>query len=366
MAGVTSAPLRRMCFEAGAAACVGEMLLAHELVAGNRRTRHLARFHESEALRSAQLYAVDPRMAAAAARLLADAGVHHIDLNFGCSVRKVTARGGGAALPLRPRLFRALVAAAVEGAGGRAAVTVKMRIGVSRRAAELNYFLEAGAIAEEEGVAGITLHARTADQLYAPHADWGAVRALVSAVRVPVIGNGDVFEAADAIQMIRETGCAGVMVGRGCLGRPWLFSEAAVALSGDPSRWPPPPPPALGEIVRVALRHASDLADWEGDERSAVLQMRKLVGCYLLGFEKPDLKARLYAAQSLADWRAAAAAYADDATPFPAAALRAPRLKGGGADGRPAAQKVSLPAGWLEGRDEESVPEGLTGEACEG
>lgn len=164
-------------------------------------------------------------------------------------------------------------------------------------------------------------------------------------------------------------GCAGVMIGRAALGRPWLFSEAAAMLSGDPARWPPPPPPALGEIARIALDHTLALAEWEGDERGAVLQMRKLIGCYLAGFESEaavHLRARLYAALSVAQWRTAVEEVAGDETPFPAAALRIARLKGGAGDARPPRQRVSLPAGWLEGRDEEEAPDYLTGDACEG
>lgn len=159
------------------------------------------------------------------------------------------------------------------------------------------------------------------------------------------------------------------MIGRGCLGRPWLFTEAAAALSGDPALWPPPPPPALGGVLEAALSHVTDLAAWEGSERAALLEVRKLIGCYLAGFERPDLKdlkRRLYAAEGLRDWEAAVRDYRDDPEPWPAAALRLPRLKGGGADGRPARQRVALPPGWLEGRDEEGVPDGLTGDACEG
>jgi len=164
-------------------------------------------------------------------------------------------------------------------------------------------------------------------------------------------------------------GCAGVMIGRGCLGRPWLFSEAAAMLSGDPARWPPPAPPRLGEVLQIAMRHAAALADWEGDERGAVLQMRKLIGCYLAGFDAAHtapLRGRLYEARTLAQWGTAAGAWAGDETPFPAAGLRVARLKGGGADGRPARQRVSLPVGWLEGRDDDRVPDYLTGDACEG
>ena len=156
------------------------------------------------------------------------------------------------------------------------------------------------------------------------------------------------------------------MVGRGCLGRPWLFSEAAAALSGDPARWPPPPPPALNRVLQLALRHVGDLAAWERSERGAVLEMRKLVGCYLAGFDRPELKRRLYAADCIKDWEAAVRGHERDDEPFPAAALRLPRLKGGGADGRPARQQVALPPGWLEGRDDDGVPDYLTGDACEG
>lgn len=284
--------------------------------------------------------------------------------------------------------------------------------------------MQASRIAEQEGVAAITLHARAADQLYSPPADWAAIRQLAQAVRVPVIGNGDVYEGADAIRMIRETGgwgawlvggwvgwfvavccqrlhasrrhvvttacgspptarapnprysachpfshhtgCAGVMIGRGCLGRPWLFREAASYLSGAPPSWPPPPPPRLGEILQIALRHVTLLADWEGDDVTAVLQIRKLVGSYLAGFHRPELKRQLFEATRLRDWEAAVRGYEDDDEPFPAEVLRLPRLKGGGADGRPSRQKVSLPPGWLEGRDDDGVPDYLTGDACEG
>jgi hypothetical protein len=156
------------------------------------------------------------------------------------------------------------------------------------------------------------------------------------------------------------------MIGRACLGRPWVFTDAATALSGDPAAWPPPLPPRLGGVLRTALRHVTALADWEGSERGAVLAMRKLVGSYLAGFDRPDIARPLYEAASLADWAAVVRAHGDDPTPFPAAALRLARLKGGATDHRPQRQRVSLPAGWLEGRDNPDVPDFLSGDACEG
>ncbi|PNH05722.1 putative tRNA-dihydrouridine synthase, partial [Tetrabaena socialis] len=283
-------------------------------------------------------------------QLVLEYGVHHVDLNFGCPVRKITARGGGSALPLRPGLFARLVAAAVAGADGQVPVTVKMRVGLTP---ELSTALQAGRAAEAEGAAAITLHARTADQLYSPPVDWPAVRQLVEAVRIPVIGNGDVYEGADAVRLMAETGCAGVMVGRAALGRPWVFREVAAALQGRP----PPPPPSLGEVARVALGHVEAEAAWyrgyDEGQRDSLRRFRKFVPLYLFGFHSAArLQARLLAAESLEQWRAAVyddaggSAMYDAGEQFPAAGFRHPRLKGGGADGP--RQRMGLPDGWME------------------
>src|SRR5512134_2742418 len=259
MAGVTNPPFRTLCRRYGAGLYVSEMITARALVEGNRKTLLLAGFGPEERTRSLQLYGVDPRYVGEAVRLLvSEARVDHLDMNFGCPVRKVTSKGGGAAIPLKPRLLRAIVRAAVQ-AAGRVPVTIKFRIGIDDR---LPTFLEAGRIAQEEGCAAVGLHARTAAQLYDGEARWEAIGELKRAVpRIPVLGNGDIWEAEDALRMMRATGCDGVIVGRGCLGRPWLFRDLASVFEGRE----PIDPPDLGGVVDVMLEHARLLVGWIGD-----------------------------------------------------------------------------------------------------
>ena len=230
MAGVTNPPFRTLCRRYGAGLYVSEMITARALVEGNRKTLLLASFGAEEAIRSLQLYGVDPRYVGEAVRILVGEGrVDHLDMNFGCPVRKVTSKGGGAAIPLKPRLLRNIVRAAVEAAGA-VPVTIKFRIGIDER---YQTHLEAGRIGQEEGCAAVALHARTAAQLYDGEARWEAIAELKQAVtRIPVLGNGDVWEAEDALRMMRATGCDGVIVGRGCLGRPWLFRDLASVFDG--------------------------------------------------------------------------------------------------------------------------------------
>lgn len=280
MAGITNAAYRRICRRYGGGLFVSEMVNARGLLEGGRRSQELSAFDPDESPRSLQLYGTDPTVVGEAVRrLVGDGHVDHVDLNFGCPVPKVTRHGGGAAVPARPRLFAAVVGAAVR-AAGPVPVTVKMRIGLDD---DRITHLDAGRLAAEAGVAAIALHARTAEQRYSGRARWSAIGELVEAVgrvaAVPVLGNGDVWAADDAIAMMGETGCHGVVVGRACLGRPWFFAELDAALAGDPV----PPPPALGEVAAVALDHARLLAATM-DERRAVLQFRKHLGWYLTGF----------------------------------------------------------------------------------
>jgi nifR3 family TIM-barrel protein len=256
MAGVTNPPFRTLCRRYGAGLYVSEMITARALVEGNRKTLLLASFGAEEATRSLQLYGVDPRYVGEAVHLLVGEGrVDHLDMNFGCPVRKVTSKGGGAAIPLKPRLLRNIVRAAVQ-AAGPVPVTLKFRIGTDESHPT---FLEAGRIAQEEGCAAVGLHARTAAQLYDGDARWEAIAELKRAVtRIPVLGNGDVWEAEDALRMMRTTGCDGVIVGRGCLGRPWLFRDLADLFEGRV----PQNPPSLGGAVDVMLEHARLLAAW--------------------------------------------------------------------------------------------------------
>jgi len=383
MAGYTSYPMRKLCAQYGAEMCTSEMIIASTLISRTRRALALARFGPDESIRSAQLYGIDPSRVHDAAFILArEFGVHHIDLNFGCPVRKVTARGGGAALPVRFGLVGRLVAAAKEGAsrgsrlgggggdGGDGqdipAVTVKMRLGLTP---DLLTFQEASAAAQAAGAAAITLHARTADQLYSPPCYWNAIGELTRSLSIPVIGNGDIFTGADATAMIEQTGCAGVMVGRAALGRPWVFREIRAALTGGDESPLPPPPVRLQEAVEVATTHLEGLVAWEeegGSERREVLKMRSLVPLYLLGFASANkgLRQRLQACTSLAEWHTAVGVLDWDRDELAdPTSFRHPRLKGGTYGQR---QKVSLPPLWLDGWGSDSTIDGGTDEACEG
>jgi nifR3 family TIM-barrel protein len=230
-----------------------------------------------------------------AARFLAgDERADHIDLNFGCPVAKVTRKGGGSALPVHRALFRDIVRAAVRGAGD-VPVTVKLRIGIDDG---VQTYLDAGRIAQDEGAAAVALHARTAAQHYSGRADWPAIAALREVVTaVPVLGNGDIWQASDALAMVDETGCDGVVVGRGCLGRPWLFGDLARAFAGLPV----PAAPPLAEVVAVLRRHAHLLAEWL-TEPVAVRDVRKHVGWYLQGYPVGgEVRRRLTATGSIAE-----------------------------------------------------------------
>jgi nifR3 family TIM-barrel protein len=343
MAGVTNPPFRTLCRRYGAGLYVSEMITARALVEGNRKTMLLASFDAGERTRSLQLYGVDPRYLGEAVRILVGEGrVDHIDMNFGCPVRKVTSKGGGAAIPARPRLLRDLVRSAVANADG-VPVTIKFRIGIDD---DLTTFLDAGRIGEEEGCAAVALHARTAAQLYDGQADWSAIARLKDAVRtIPVLGNGDVWEAEDALRMMRETGCDGVVVGRGCLGRPWLFRDLADVFAGRE----PQNPPDFGGVVDVMLEHAQLLAAWQG-ERDAMRAFRKHSAWYTKGFPGgAALRERLMRVETV-EALGAVLADVDRAQPFPPEAMRVGRGKRGGR------QKVALPEGFLDHLDDATPP----------
>ncbi|HZM31833.1 MAG TPA: tRNA dihydrouridine synthase DusB [Acidimicrobiales bacterium] len=340
MAGITNAPFRRLCRGFGDGGLfVSEMITARGVAERNEKTLRLARFAPDEPVRSIQLYGTEPGAVGAAVRfLVAEEAADHVDLNFGCPVAKVTRKGGGAALPVRRALFRSIVAAAVA-AAGPVPVTVKLRIGVDD---DLTTFLDAGCIAEAEGAAAVALHARTAAQHYSGQADWSAIARLRDAVRtVPVLGNGDIWQGADAVRMMAETGCDGVVVGRGCLGRPWLFRDLALAMAGKPV----PPPPRLGEVTAVLRRHARLLADWV-TEPVAVRDVRKHVGWYLHGYPVGgEVRRRLTATRSIPALEAELDRLDPDLAILP------------GSDAGPRGRtsgpvRVSLPDGWLDAPDD--------------
>lgn len=354
MAGITNYPFRLLCRRYGAALFVSEMITARALVEGAAKARKLADFGPGETPRSLQLYGVDPRFVGEAVRWLVGEGrVDHIDLNFGCPVRKVTRKGGGAAIPAKPRLLEAIVRAAVRAAGS-VPVTIKFRMGIDDG---LLTYLESGRIAEAEGCAAVTLHARTAAQLYDGNARWDAIGELKAALgSIPVFGNGDIWQAADAVRMIDQTGCDGVAVGRGCLGRPWLFRELADVFAGRT----PCPGPTYGEVADIMTEHARLLVDWFGNEKQSMLAFRKHAGWYTKGFRSSaGLRNRLMRVTDL-DELAEVLADIDRDEPYPDNAHLFRRGK------RQGTQKVVLPAGFLDDPDDATPPADDDGEAFSG
>src|SRR3954469_9611303 len=322
MAGITNAAFRRLAAEQGAGLYVCEMITSRGLVERQPKTLGMLAFDELESIRSVQLYGVDPRHVGDAVRILVgELGVHHVDFNFGCPVPKVTRKGGGAALPWKRDLLRSVLRAAV-GAAGPVPVTMKMRKGIDDD--HLTY-LDAGRIAEDEGVSAVALHGRTAAQAYSGQADWDAVTRLKEHVRsVPVLGNGDVWEAGDALRMMRETGCDGVVVGRGGLGRPWLSRSLDRAFAGVPDE----PGPTLGEVADVMRRHAGLMAQWLGEDKGA-REFRKHVSWYLKGFAVGgETRNRLALVSSLRELDDLLTTL-DPAEPFPAVAVGTPRGRAG-------------------------------------
>jgi nifR3 family TIM-barrel protein len=339
MAGITNRAFRRLCREqAPAALYVSEMITSRALVERNAETMRLIEHDADESPRSVQLYSVDPVTARAAARILvAEDRADHIDLNFGCPVPKVTRKGGGAALPWKRDLFRSIVSAVVaEGQVRDVPVTVKMRMGIDDD--HLTY-LDAGRIAQEEGVAAVALHARTASQHYSGNARWEGISRLREVVtEIPVLGNGDIWSADDALRMVAETGCDGVVVGRGCLGRPWLFADLTAAFAGSPSRIQP----TLGEVADTLRTHAAYLVEFYADEGRGCRDIRKHVAWYLKGFPAgSSLRSRLALVTSLAALDELLAELDPDA-PWPGADAEGQR----GRAGTP--KRVALPDGWLD------------------
>jgi nifR3 family TIM-barrel protein len=346
MAGITNVAFRRLCREYGAGLYVCEMITARAIVERDPKTRHMMAFDEGESPRSMQLYGVDPATMREAVKIIIGEGLaDHVDTNWGCPVAKVTRRGGGAALPYKRRLFANIIAACVSAASPHGVpVTAKFRVGIDDAH---HTYLDAGRIAEAEGAAAVALHARTAAQRYSGQADWTHIARLKEAVTtIPVLGNGDIFTAADALAMMAKTSCDGVVVGRGCLGRPWLFGELQAAFAGEPA----PPAPNLGEVAAVLRRHAELLVEHDGPEKG-IRDLRKHMAWYFMGFPVgSEVRRALAMITSLSEMDDLLARL-DAAAPFPAAA-EGPR----GRQGSPG--KVTLPYGWLDDADDPSVPAG--------
>ncbi|MGP4016845.1 tRNA dihydrouridine synthase DusB [Saccharopolyspora sp. 5N708] len=353
MAGITNVAFRRLCREysargagAGGGLFVCEMITSRALVERHPKTLEMITFDPDEHPRSMQLYGVDPVTMGRAVRMIVDENLaDHVDMNFGCPVPKVTRKGGGAALPFKRRLFGEIVQAAVRAAEPAGIpVTVKFRIGIDD---DHTTYLDAGRIAADNGAAAVALHGRTAAQRYSGTADWSAIARLKEHVRtIPVLGNGDIFSADDALRMMADTGCDGVVVGRGCLGRPWLFGDLQAAFAGAPI----PPGPPLGEVCRVLRRHAELLADHMGEQKG-VRDLRKHMAQYLRGFPVgSELRHRFGLVSSLAELDDLLAEL-DPNVPFPMDA-EGPRGRQGSAG------KVVLPEGWLADPDDVTVPAG--------
>ena len=343
MAGITNAAFRRLCREQGAGLFVSEMVTARALIERREETFRLIKPGVGETPRSIQLYAVDPVVLGKAVDLLGSEDLaDHVDLNFGCPVPKVTRRGGGAALPFKRKLFSAIVESAVKSASKYGIpVTVKMRVGIN---SDHQTFLESARSAADLGVTWVSLHARTAAQLYEGRSDWNKITELVehlSDTDVPVLGNGDIWSGADAVNMMQQTGCAGVVVGRGCLGRPWLFADLVSSINGENKRVNP----NLFEVRKIMLRHGQLLVEYFENEDRAMRDIRKHMAWYLKGFSVPrEIRSSLGMVSSLVEMEQLLSGLQDQ--PYPQEVGDGPR--GRTSQGR----EVKLPAGWLDDPDE--------------
>lgn len=341
MAGITNWPFRVICREYGPDGLyVAEMITARALVARNPKALRLCRFAPNEKVRSLQLYGVDPSIVELAARIVVDENMaDHVDLNFGCPVPKVTRRGGGSALPWKTDLLQEIlhrVVSVCDPAG--IPVTAKFRVGIDENH---ETFMQAGHIAQEEGCAAVTLHARTTAEYYGGHSDWSRIAELVNALDIPVFGNGDIWGADDALAMFKETGCAGVAIGRGCQGRPWIFADIRSACNVSDDRVNP----SLGQVCKVILRHLELLVEfYDGDERMAVHDLRKHIAWYLKGFPVGGgTRKNFMECESIEDVQRNIDAL-DSSLKLPEQVLDTPR-------GRVRfAKKVHLPYGWLDSR----------------
>jgi nifR3 family TIM-barrel protein len=365
MAGITNRAFRRICREFGSEGLdagglsgasslyVNEMVTSRALVERNELTMRLISHGPEERPRSVQLYSVDPVTAGQAARILvSEDRADHIDLNFGCPVPKVTRKGGGSAIPWKTELFRSIVASVVREADPYAVpVTVKMRVGIDD--AHVTY-LQAGRIAEGEGAAAVALHARTAAQAYSGQADWSAIARLREAVTsVPVLGNGDIWSAEDALRMVAETGCDGVVVGRGCLGRPWLFTDLAAAFAGSDVRVRPD----LRTVTDTLRRHAAYLVDFYEDEVKGCRDIRKHIAWYLKGFPAgSSVRNQLALVDSLQALDDLIGTMDLDA-PWPGEAAEGQRGRAG------SPRVVHLPEGWLDSQELTDVQRALVAQA---
>ncbi|MCS4484204.1 tRNA dihydrouridine synthase DusB [Gleimia sp. 6138-11-ORH1] len=363
MAGVTDVPFRRLCRQFGESGLSGqlsdslpaaqggvdapaglyvcEMITARALVERNEKTFHMAQPDPADRVRSLQLYGTDPvNLYKATHILLEEDLVDHIDLNFGCPVPKVTKKGGGAALPWKLDLFTEIVTAvvrAVKETEKPVPVTIKMRVGIDDK--HLTY-RDAGQIAQDAGVCAVALHGRTQTQHYSGHADWDTIAQLKQDLKIPVLGNGDIWGAQDALDMMAYTGCDAVVVGRGAQGRPWLFYDLVASLTtGALTELAP----NLGQVTKIIIEHALLMIANSRSEAEAMRNLRKHIGWYLKGFSLGgQMRAALSRVETLAQLEELLSGL-DPEVEYPPAA----RGKRGRAGGQ---KKPHLPYGWLESR----------------
>jgi nifR3 family TIM-barrel protein len=325
MAGITNSAFRRLCREYGGGLYVAEMVTSRALVERTPESLRIISHDEDEKVRSVQLYGVDPVTVGQAVRMLVEEDrADHIDLNFGCPVPKVTRRGGGSALPWKSK--------------GGVPLTIKMRKGIDED--HLTY-LDAGRIARDSGVAAVALHGRTAAQFYSGQADWAAIARLREALPdIPVLGNGDIWSAEDAVRMVRETGVDGVVVGRGCQGRPWLFGDLMAAFEGSDERHKP----ALRQVAEGVYRHAQLMIETFGDEGKALREIRKHMAWYFKGYVVgSELRTRLAMVATLEGLKETLDELDLD-SPYPGVDAEGPRGRAG------SPKKPALPKDWLDSR----------------
>jgi tRNA-dihydrouridine synthase B len=274
LAGITDSVFRRLAIEYGAGLVYTELISAEGLVRGGAKTCRLLEFSEQERPIGVQIFGSCPQTMARAAQLVTKRGPDLIDLNFGCPSRKVIAKNGGAALLKDLALLEKILRAVIEATD--LPVTAKIRSGWDESCIVA---LEVAAMCQAWGLAAITVHPRTRQQGFSGQADWDLIRQVKEAVRIPVIGNGDVRTARDGMHMFRQTGCDAVMIGRGAMGNPWLFRHIPNLLNGGT----PAPDPSIGQKIELCLRHTRLMIDHAG-EFSGVRQMRKHYGWYTKGF----------------------------------------------------------------------------------
>ena len=340
MAGVTNRAFRRLCREYGGGLYVTEMVTARALVERNPESMRIISHDPDEEIRSIQIYGVDPATVRAAVRLVVEEDrADHIDLNFGCPVPKVTRKGGGSALPWKTDLFTGIVAAATEEAAkGDVPLTVKVRTGIDKD--HLTY-IDSAKIARDHGAAAVTLHARTAGEYYSGHSDWSAITTLREAVDdIPILGNGDIFSAEDAIEMVEQTGAAGVMIGRGCQGRPWIFGDLQAAFEGRADRYRP----GVRKVAETVYRHGELLTEFFEDEGKGMRDIRKHIAWYFKGYPVGgEIRSQLAQVPSLARLRELLDQL-DLELPYPGVGAEGTR----GRAGHP--KKTHVPDGWLDTR----------------